>query len=162
LLLCIIILLNPLIIHTCSGFKLFSVYVHCLGTVNNFYTVLYKNKGTNKAEDNFLLFVPHIKHETWEEKKDGIYLVFYHNHPIQKLANWLVKKPNKSDIKLDKLGSTVWKLIDGSRNILEIGELVKNEFGDSCEPLYDRLIMFLRYLNRRGWIYFENVEAKKK
>ena len=94
-----------------------------------------KNQSKTKAEDNFLLFVPHIKHETWEEKEDSIYLIFYHDHPIQKIANWLVKKPNKSDIKLDDLGSAVWKSIDGSRNVMEIGEAIKEEFGESCEPL---------------------------
>ncbi len=120
-----------------------------------------KKQSRAKAEDNFLLFVPHIKHEDWEEKKGSVYLIFYHNHPIQKAANWLVKKPNKSDIKLDELGSAVWKSIDGSRNIFELGELIRDKFGESCEPLYDRLVPFLRYLNRRGWIYFENVEAKK-
>lgn len=120
-----------------------------------------KNQSDKKAEDNFLLFVPHIKHETWEEKEDGVYLIFYHNHPVQKLANWLVKKPNKSDIKLDELGSEVWKSMDGSRNIYDIGQLVRAKFGESCEPLYDRLVLYLRYLNRRGWIYFENVESKK-
>lgn len=125
---------------------------------------MFRDKGQNKtkAEDNFLLYVPHIKHETWEEKKGSIYLIFYHDHPIQKLANWLVKKPNKSDIKLDELGSLVWKSIDGTRNVFEIGELVREKFGESCEPLYDRLVVFLRYLNRRGWIYFKNAESKKK
>lgn len=120
-----------------------------------------KNQSKTKAEDNFLLYVPHIRHETWEEKKGSVYLIFYHDHPIQKIANWLVKKPNKSDIKLDDLGSAVWKSIDGSRNVHEIGELIRESFGESCEPLYDRLILFLRYLNRRGWIYFENAELKK-
>jgi hypothetical protein len=120
-----------------------------------------KDDSEKKAQDNFLLFVPHVKNVKWEDRKEGVYLIFYHNHPIQKLANWLVKKPNKSDLKLDKLGSTVWRSIDGKKNIFEIGEIVRKEFGEKCEPLYDRLIMFLRYLNRRGWIYFENVETKK-
>lgn len=123
---------------------------------------MFSKEKQTKAEDNFLLYVPHIRHEAWEEKKDIVYLIFYHDHPVQKLANWLVKKPNKSDIKLDELGSTVWKLIDGSRNVFEIGELVREKFGEGCEPLYDRLVLFLRYLNRRGWIYFENAVSDKK
>lgn len=121
-----------------------------------------KKQQEYKAEDNFLLFVPHIKHQEWENSKDGVLLIFHHNHPVQRVANWLVKKPNKSDIKLDELGSAVWKAIDGNRNIHEIGQLVKKQFGESCEPLNERLVMYMRYLNRRGWIYFENVEVKKK
>lgn len=109
--------------------------------------------------DNFLLFVPHKKHLEWTEKQGSVYLIFHHNHPIQKLANWLVKKSSVSDLKLDALGTEVWKNIDGKRNIYEIGEVIKRKFGPECEPLYDRLIMFVRYLNRRGWIYFENKVA---
>lgn len=120
-----------------------------------------KTKEEVVQQDNFLLFVPHQKHAEWIEKKGHVLLIFRHDHPIQKAANWLVKKPNVSDLKLDELGSTVWKAIDGKRNIYEIGEVVRAKFGDNCEPLYERLIMFVRYLNRRGWIYFENVEAKK-
>lgn len=119
-----------------------------------------KQQPSEEAVDNFLLFVPHKKHMEWVEKQGSVYLIFHHNHPVQKLANWLVKKSNTSDLKLDALGSEVWKTIDGKRNIYEIGEIIKKKFGSDCEPLYERLIMFVRYLNRRGWIYFENKEAK--
>jgi len=111
-------------------------------------------------QENFLLFVPHIKHTEWTEKNGLVLLIFHHNHPIQKAANWLVKKSSTSDMKFDDLGSTVWKAIDGKRNIYEIGEIIKAKFGESCDPVYERLIMYVRYLNRRGWIYFENIEAK--
>lgn len=120
-----------------------------------------KKENEQKAEDNFMLYVPHIKHPHWEEQNGLVYIITYHNHPVQKMANWLVKKSNKSDVKLDELGSTVWKAMDGNRNVFQIGEIIKEKFGEDCEPVYDRLIMFMRYLNRRGWIYFENVMSKK-
>lgn len=119
-----------------------------------------KRQAKEAPVDNFLLFVPHKKHEEWVEKQGSVYLIFHHNHPVQRLANWLVKKSSVSDLKLDSLGSEVWKAIDGKRSIYQIGEVIKQKFGADCEPLYDRLIMFVRYLNRRGWIYFENKEAK--
>lgn len=120
-----------------------------------------KNKSTlENPQENFLLFIPHLRHLDWIEKDGLVLLIFHHNHPIQKAANWLVKKSRTSDIKLDDLSSTVWKAIDGKRNITQIGELVKSKYGESCEPVYDRLVMFLRYLNRRGWIYFENPSQK--
>jgi len=124
---------------------------------------MFFNKKQNKPEipqENFLLFVPHMKHTEWIEKDGFVLLIFHHNHPIQKAANWLVKKSSTSDIKFDDLGSTVWKAIDGKRNLYEIGEIVKTKFGASSEPVYERLIMYIRYLNRRGWIYFENIEAR--
>lgn len=117
-----------------------------------------KNNGSKKnkkKQDNFLLYVPQKKHLHWEEKKGIVFLIFYHNKPIERFARWLVKKPNTSDIELDSLGSRVWLSIDGERTVYGIGEELKKTFGEKCEPVYDRLIMFLRYLNRRGWISFD-------
>jgi hypothetical protein len=58
------------------------------------------------------------------------------------------------------MGSCVWKLIDGKKNIYELGENLKLQFGEKCEPIYNRLIMYLRYLNRMGWIAFERGSQK--
>lgn len=117
---------------------------------------MFKKKKEDHKKDNFMLYVPVQKHMTYQEKNGRILLVFKHNHPIQKLGFWLTKRPNVTDMELDELGSTVWRLIDGKRNVYEIGQEVKRKFGEDCEPLYERLIMFLRYLVRRGWINFEN------
>ena len=34
--------------------------------------------------------------------------------------------------------------MDGNRNIIAIGALVREEFGDQAEPLYERLAKFVR------------------
>ena len=117
---------------------------------------MFKKKETDNKKDNFMLYVPFHKHKEWTEKKGRVTLIFHHDHPVQKIAFWLIKKPRVSTLELDELGSAVWKAIDGKRNVYEIGQLIKVKFGESCEPLYDRLIQFLRYLLRRGWINFEN------
>lgn len=110
-------------------------------------------KKTNS--DNVLLFIPKKKHETWEVKNHNVYLIFYHNRIMERFSSWLVKKPTVTDVKLDEIGSCVWKLIDGKKNIYELGENLKLQYGEECEPIYNRLIMYLRYLNRMGWIVFE-------
>ncbi|CCJ34249.1 MULTISPECIES: PqqD family protein [Caloramator] len=108
-----------------------------------------------KKDDNFLLYIPRKKHLTFEKRDGKIYLIFYHNKPIEKFLRWLVKKPAVSDIELDGLGSRVWELIDGENTVYDIGQKLLEEFGKEAEPVYERLIMYLRYLNRRGWIAFE-------
>lgn len=117
-----------------------------------------EEKATKKNQDNFLLYIPRRKHIQWEEKKGKVKLIFHHDKAIEKFVRWLVKKPDTSDIELDKLGSRVWMLIDGVNSIYDIGQIVLEEFGESCEPVYDRLIMYIRYLNRRGWIAFDRGE----
>ncbi|HEY8892047.1 MAG TPA: PqqD family protein [Clostridium sp.] len=118
-----------------------------------------KNKKHKKKEnfkqDNFLLYVPKKKHETWEIREGKVYLIFNHDKIIEKFVRWLVRKPNVSDMALDELGSTVWLLIDGKATVNDIGNKIEEKFGPSCKPVFERLIMYVRYLNRRGWIAFD-------
>jgi len=108
-----------------------------------------------KNSDNFLLYVPIIKHTVWIEKDNEIFLIFHHNKPIERLAAWLVRKPSMTDMKLDKLGSRVWKLIDGKKTVYDISQSLLYKYGEEYEPVYDRLTMYLRHINKRGWIRFE-------
>lgn len=122
---------------------------------NNLENIGENSSKNNKKEDNFLLYIPRKKHLTFEENKGIVKLVFYHDKAVEKFVRWLMKKPLTSDVELDKYGSRVWLLIDGNNSIYEIGQILLQEFGDKIEPVYDRLVMFIRYLNRKGWISFE-------
>lgn len=110
-------------------------------------------------EDNFLLFVPKKKHNDWEMKDGKVFLIFHHDKTIEKFIRWLVKKPYISDIELDEIGSAVWEIIDGKNSVYEISNKLVERFGDKCHPIYDRLIMYLRYLNRRGLIAFDRFDG---
>lgn len=113
-----------------------------------------KRKQQNKEEDNFLLYVPIKIHDNWIEDQNIIHLIFEHNKPIERFAAWLVKKPTITEIKLDELGSKVWLLMDGCRSVYDIGQILVEDFGSKCEPVYDRLVMYLHYLYKRSWIKF--------
>ncbi|MFX0549958.1 PqqD family protein [Hathewaya histolytica] len=112
-------------------------------------------RGNNiKRNDNFLLYVPHIKHKEWELRKGNIVLFFRHDKFIEKVISWLFNKPTVTDIKLDKISSQVWLLIDDNKNILEIAQKIRENTKDNLEISSKRLILFLRYLCSKGWIYF--------
>lgn len=113
-------------------------------------------KRKQQSKDNFLLYIPVKNHNNWSQKDNVIYLVFKHDKLIERFAAWLTNKPTIRDIKLDNLGTKVWQLIDGKNDIFKIGQLLQQEFGESCEPVYERLIVYIRYLNRRGWIKFKS------
>lgn len=106
-------------------------------------------------EENFLLYIPKIKHETWEEKKGKVYLIFHHDKAVERAVRWLFKKQTVSDMELDKRGSAVWKLIDGKKNVYEISKIMSEKFGDTPEDSQQRLIMYIRYLLKKGWIALE-------
>lgn len=112
-----------------------------------------KNEETKK--DNFMLYVPHYTDKIeWEKRKGKVVLIFHHDKLIEKFIRIFVKKPKVSTLELDEMGTAVWELIDGKRNIYEIGQELKKKFGEKAEPLYERLFLFIRYINRRNWIYF--------
>jgi hypothetical protein len=67
----------------------------------------------------------------------------------------LMKHPF-TEIELDETGSFVWSKIDGKRNIFEICELAKYEFGDKIEPVFDRVGKFFSYLKLSKALEFKN------
>ena len=116
-----------------------------------------KNK---KNDKNYLDFVP-IKSTkiNWSvNDHDFVVLEVKRTSFFDKFAQKLFKVPHKSDIKLDKHGSFVWKCIDDNKSIYEISKEVKNHFGKDCEPLLERLISFFNILNDNKFITFNHRE----
>jgi hypothetical protein len=74
---------------------------------------------------------------------------------MNKFAQLLLKKPRVSHIHLDEMGSYVWLLFDGEKDITLIGVFVKEHFGDKAEPLYERLLLYIRTLVRNKFIVLE-------
>lgn len=114
------------------------------------------NKKTKKAPtgENYLDYVPchnpEIKYEIDGEHKVTI---FQENKGMFNfIAQKLFKKPRISQIHLDEMGNFIWPLMDGERNLIEIAELVKAEFGEKAEPLYNRLVQYVRTLETYGFI----------
>lgn len=65
---------------------------------------------------------------------------------LERLVRRLAKTPAALTVDLDDLGSFVWQAMDGRRDIHAIGALVRAEFGEGAEPLYQRLAGFMRLL----------------
>ena len=107
-----------------------------------------------KNDKNYLDFIP-IKNSkiTWSEDNFGIVtLEITRKGLFDKIAQNLFKVPKSSSIKLDKLGSCVWKNIDGESSIYDISKYVKASFGKDCEPLYERLITYFTILKDNKFI----------
>ena len=104
-----------------------------------------KNK---KQKPNYLEMIPVRNPEiNWTTDEAGIITLEIENKGVaNRIAQKLLKKPRITYIHLDENGSFVWPLLDGERNIIEIGKLVKKHFGEKAEPLYERLAEFFRIL----------------
>lgn len=105
---------------------------------------------------NYLENVP-VKKEglKWEQDEKGLVTLYVHNTGIMnKIAQKLFKKPEYTQVHLDENGSFVWPLIDGESDIIQLGEKVKEHFGEKAEPLYPRLAKFFQVLASYGFVKF--------
>ncbi|MGV8983266.1 PqqD family protein [Clostridium sp.] len=116
---------------------------------------MFKKKNKETSQENFLLYRPLRKIEKWELNDEKVKLFFQHDKPVEKFMRWLKKKPKVSDIELDEMGSFVWQLSDGTKTVYDIALAMVEKFHDTEQNSIDRLIMFVRYLSRIGWITFE-------
>ncbi len=112
-----------------------------------------------KKNDNFLDLVPLMKQsQDWETKEDGlIQVIIPRNSILDKIVRIFFKTPEVIRIDLDLLGSSVWRAIDGKRNVKEIAQILKNRFGEDVEPLYERLGTYINILRNNKFITLKKV-----
>ncbi|MBO5358142.1 MAG: PqqD family protein [Clostridia bacterium] len=110
---------------------------------------------SKKNSKNYLEFVPIRKIERFSEENGVITLEIENKGVFNRIAQKLLKKPKISYIHLDEMGSFVWPLIDGERNITDIGVFVKEHFGEKADPLYERLAKYFKVLESYGFVKFK-------
>ena len=110
-----------------------------------------KEKNTENYLD--LVFVRNPKYK-WDTDEDGEVTIYIENTGLfNRLAQKLLKKPKVSQLHLQGQGNYVWTLIDGERTVFDIGVKLKERFGDDAEPLYQRLVQYLKTLEDYGFIH---------
>ena len=57
-----------------------------------------------------------------------------------------LSKPYKID--LDEIGSFIWLLCDGTKNIKEITEEASGHFGEKIEPVVERVELFIKQMHK--------------
>jgi len=110
------------------------------------------------TNDNFVLYVPEIKHHRFRVTEAGRVLLEFEINPLKKLMGMLAHRRPVSDIELDELSSSVWLGMDGSRTILEVARILSEKTGDDIDEAVRRIVKFIRYIAKRGWIRFKEVK----
>lgn len=88
-----------------------------------------------------------LRSRDWVEE-EGRVVVLMPKFRHRWVAPWLqpmLRSPHVR-VKLDALGSAVWRQCDGRTPVSRIADAVRTEFGESAEPLLDRIGAFLRKL----------------
>ena len=116
-----------------------------------------KAKGDVNTEINLLDLVP-IKNIEWQKNKEGLIVLLKPKLKNPFLAKHLLPRLKKPyyRIRLDTVGSFIWELCDGHLTIKELGNKLKDNFGNKVEPLYDRLALFFQDLEKNHFIYYKN------
>ena len=102
------------------------------------------------------------------EEEDGHVIVLRPRFLSGPLAWWLQPRLSRPHfrVKLDDLGSFIWRRCDGETTVAQLAEALEGEFGDSAEQAVSRIEMFLGELARGemvGMIVSEGeIRAKSK
>lgn len=106
--------------------------------------------------ENYLERVPVRAELKWSLDDEGKATLEIEN---KGLFNWIAqkifKKPKISYVHLDEMGSYIWPLIDGEKNIIELGKDVQTQFGEKAQPLYERLATYFRILESYNFIIWK-------
>ena len=111
----------------------------------------------NVKEENYLEKKPICKSGlNWSKDENGNVTLEMENRGIaNKIMQMLIKKPKISYIHLDEMGSFIWPLMDGEKDILEIGKFVEEHFGEKANPLYERLSQYFKTLEKYNFIEYK-------
>lgn len=126
-----------------------------------------KNKKQEKQEKqeqdtqhNFALYVPEVKIHDWEEKDGKVVLCIKVNDPVKKFLAWLVKRTPQTKLELDERCSSVWKGIDGKRTVYDLAKLMSETYKEDVNGELRRLVIYLKYIAKRGWIKFKEYDEE--
>jgi len=111
-----------------------------------------------KDKYNFVLYVPEVKHQAFRVTDEGRVVLELEINRAKRLLGKLVAKEPVSDLEFDELSSAAWLAIDGKRSILDIARLQSETTGDDIDEAARRIVQFMRYVAKRGWIRFKEVQ----
>ncbi len=89
----------------------------------------------------------------WTTGEDGAVTLEMDNTGFaNRIFQLLLKKPKVSYIHLDPMGSFLWPLMDGEKDLTRLGQLVEERFGEEAHPLYQRLARYMQTLESYRFI----------
>ena len=117
-------------------------------------------KKKNKKEiisKNYLDKIPVRKQGMeWSTDDKGIVSLHIENKGVfNRIFQVILKKPKISYVHLDEMGSFIWPLIDGEKDLTEIGNSVGEHFGEKANPLYERVAKYFQILSSYGFVEFK-------
>jgi hypothetical protein len=106
---------------------------------------------------DLLAMVPH-RNRRWKESEDGMVRILVPRYGDSALGRWIGRRIGKPDleIRLDDIGTAIWKACDGRTTGGGIARSLSAEFGERVEPVQERLGTFLLQLSRNSCILLQS------
>lgn len=117
------------------------------------------NINIEPTQDPYLQQIPVVLESLeLENKGDTLSIIFNNDKKVQNFFRKIgFKIPKHTKIELDDYASFVFLQIDGQKTIYEIGQILYEAKGANADPLYERLLLYLDFLNtNKKWIYYKN------
>jgi len=112
-----------------------------------------------KKDQNFMLLIPyHNERISSRKTEDGsIQLKFTRKGFLFKILKIIFHNiPKNITLDLDEIGSAVWEFCDGKNTVYDISLKLSKKYGQKVEPLYPRLIKYLKILKENDLIKFKD------
>lgn len=117
-------------------------------------------KKNNALDMNYLELTP-IRIYEHIEKPGGLVDVLvpkFKNKLLIRLSSRIKDPYIKAN--LDEFGSETWRLLDGINKVQKIAVILTDKFGESVQPVNERLTKFLTQLYTYGFISFNELKGK--
>ena len=106
-----------------------------------------------------------VRQVPWEEDEAGR-VTLIRERPsvkgVRSLGRWVSFMMAPPRIKLDGVGSYAWLQMNGRTEVRELVSMVRSEFGESVEPVNERLGQFIRLLHRERFItYADTADGRR-
>jgi hypothetical protein len=103
----------------------------------------------NKKSINLLELTP-VQRVPWETGESGTVVVLVPKFRNPMLVRWLVPRMKFPHfrVKLDAIGSFVWKMCDGTTTVAEMAGKMTTEYGDTAASAQERIRKFLLTLEK--------------
>lgn len=100
-----------------------------------------------KKKENFLDYIP-LRNPafSWTEEAGAVTVDMIHTGVYAAIAQKVFRRPRVSHVKLDEYGSFLWLRMDGERDVGALGRELEARFGDKAQPLYPRLVQYMKTL----------------
>lgn len=109
-------------------------------------------------EYNLLDLTPMSKYSFIEETNGTISVIIprFKNKFILKHFGKRMKNPNVK-LKLDEIGSSVFREVNGENKVEQIANKLVESFGDRIQPVNDRISLYFKQLYDNNIIYFKEL-----